>query len=1306
MIALLAVLFCGIANAQIVAKYNFRLLDAENGLRENNVRNMIMLPDGMMCIHTPSEINLYNGASCKSYIFDPAHIPYTEYSGKSEMWYDSTEGGRIWLSSRDHIWAFNLKDRSFSYDAVDNSKVARIFIDNNGSLWTFGRDGEISIHSSDTPVNFRIKNISEEPIAVKQWENTVWMLFRSGDLVSYDIQKGNYPQTTHLGSKLNTGGISRVQMETGNDGTLYLMTDKKILRYYPESDETKITSSIPASSTNLFTTIAIDKRGYLWIGSARSGVVIISPDGDRTELPYLQTLNGRAIHRHSDINRIYADPNNGVWIATQTEGLLYWHPDIIRIQNINRNTLAGGTMQDESIKCMAEDSNGNILLGTINGLLQYNPQTGVMSVPFDQLRNELCISLYKDHSGTIWLGTFYNGLYSISGKKIRHYSYPEFGSVDVSYLNNTPNHNCVRSLTQDADGNYWISVYGGLGRFDKESGEIHLLRDDHPQLDNFMMTRDIHISPDGVIFALGDNGQFGYDPAKDSVVGEELGTFYSPANQAITDSDGNIWLAGGHGLDMIEPSGKMNQMLKGNTILSLAEDVSGTIWASTFDGIFKILVERNSTDGYLFTTQKYNSSDGISCGSFFQNSVLCHSNGNIYFGGTQGFCMVSPQAMHLRNFGTKPIISSFRAAGQEIDPGSVKLSLKHNSSPVSISFTNLNYANPLHTLYRYRLEPSEKEWNMQTSVNIGNANYTFLPPGNYRFIVQAAMNGNDWSPATVMEFTVTPPFYRSIAAYIIYFILFIAVLALGIRFFYRMGKMKLARQLREERRRRQDELNEMKFQFFTNVSHELKTPLSLILLPLESLMEKYPDAQFIPTLETMHRNAVELLDLVNHILDFKKVDTAEEKVNLRTGDISEFVGINVQRFKEAMDRKNIMLVYEDESSHPLMSFDSRMMKRIIANLISNALKFTPEGGTICVRLYQHGSDTICLEVTDSGIGIPEKELKHIFERFYRSSNAPENTGSGIGLSMVKHYTDLHKGTIDVRSKVGVGTSFVLSFPTTLAGEDVPSAVRQTPSEVGTQDQDKPYILVVDDNEEFRTYLAEELSSLYRVGQASNGLECMKKIGQEQPQIVICDVMMPQMDGFQVTKAIKDNVETSHIPVILLTARMSEDTRQEGYETGADSYITKPFKMNMLKARLKNLLDDRTKRLQNFSAKAEVSPMHLTITTVDQKLMERIMDKLDKNMGNPDYSVEDLAHDVGMHRMNLYRKIQSLYSMTPSEFMRTMRLKRAAQIIRDDANLPVSEVAEMVGFNTTKYFTKYFKDLFGVVPSQYGRNNDD
>ena len=491
----------------------------------------------------------------------------------------------------------------------------------------------------------------------------------------------------------------------------------------------------------------------------------------------------------------------------------------------------------------------------------------------------------------------------------------------------------------------------------------------------------------------------------------------------------------------------------------------------------------------------------------------------------------------------------------------------------------------------------------------------------------------------------------------------------------------------------------MKFRFFTNISHELRTPLSLIILPLESLMKEKEGTGEYGRLKTMHRNAKSLLDLVNHLLDFRKVEMGGEKLQLRLGSIREFAENLLDAFRPAAEEKEISLSLEDETTNPIMEFDSNMMQKVINNLLSNALKFTEDGGAITLRLSGPTDGKMCIEVADTGIGIPTDDLSHIFDRFFRSGNASSSTGSGIGLSLVKQYVELHGGTVSARSEVGKGSTFTVLVPVGNAGT-APLPDEEPEEEVDVDGRKR--ILVVDDNADFRSYLVDELGGAYVVASACDGEDALRKMPTFRPDIVVSDVMMPKVDGFALIRRIKEDVETSHIPVILLTARLSEEVRTEGYEYGADAYLTKPFLMEMLQARIRNLLEDREKRIRSFSGTAEVSPMHVTITTVDQKLMARITEKLEANLDNPEYSVEQMASDVGMHRMNLYRKIQSLYGMTPSEFIRTMRLKRAAQILTADPNLTVSEVADMVGFNTPKYFTKYFKELFGVLPSQYNR----
>ena len=1226
--ALISAVFflCALLRAQ--PQYEFRMLDASGGLPENNVRDMLMLPDGLMCIQTTSYLCFFDGAACRNYRWDPVRVPYAEYSGQNRLSYDP-DTDRVLVHTRDRSWAFDRATQTFLYEVPQPAAPA---------------DGEPA---------------------------------------------GLFPE----------GLSSRTETAQSSDGRRWFMSDKHIILYNPKTGQLTERETIPVGSDDLFTSIAVDGEDNLWIGTARSGVRILYKDGSSYRFPRLDRIDGKPVYPHTDISKIYADPQGGVWIATQQEGILYWHKDIIRIRTVDAQSLSGGAMPDESVKCLAEAPDGSILVGTIHGLLRYDPRTRRMDIPYPELKDELVISLFVDSRARIWAGTFYNGLYRIDGRQVRHFTYPEPSNVDVSYQHATPNLNCVRLLREDGNGQYWISVYGGVGRFDPETGKIDLLRERHPELGRYMVVRDIYLGEEGALVAAGDNGRFLYRPGRDEVAKVDTADAYALTNQILQDAAGRVWLAESDGLYLRDARSGNRRVLQSGMVMAVSEDAAGNIWASSTNSLVRLSF---APDGTVSRTD-YGQSDGVDCGAFFQNSVLRHSDGHLYFGGAAGFCIIDPSGMVLSDYGIPPMVSSFKVEG--IERSAENVVLKYNEASLDFSFTNLNYPNPTHTTYRYRLDGFDKEWHTVTSQPMGTAGYTFLEPGKYTFRVQAANNGTDWSPETALPIEIKPPFWRTTWAYALYALLIAGILFSVIRFFYMREKRRMADQAAEEQRRQEEELNQMKFRFFTNISHELRTPLSLIILPLESLMKEKEGTEEYSRLDTMHRNAKSLLDLVNHLLDFRKVEMGGEKIRLRSGNFSDFVAGVLDAFQDAAAKKDIGLVLTDTSSNPMMAFDSSMMQKVVNNLLSNALKFTPEGGSVEVRLSDAPDRKVLLEVSDTGIGIPAADLPQVFDRFYRSSNAGTELGSGIGLSLVRQYVEMHQGTVSVQSEEGNGTTFKVLLPTDLeesASEGAEEAAAPEPVSAPATAGTRKRILVVDDNADFRHYLSDELSRDYEVSSAADGEECLRKLPSVRPDIVVTDVMMPNMNGFELTRRIKEDVDTSHIAVILLSARMSEDIRTEGYECGADSYLTKPFKMDMLQVRIKNLLDEREKRIRSFSGTAEVSPMHVTVATVDQKLMARITEKLEENLDNTEYSVEELASDVGMHRMNLYRKIQSLYGMTPSEFIRTMRLKRAAQLLTDDPNLSVTEVADMVGFNTPKYFTRYFKEMFGVLPSQYNK----
>ncbi|MBR0247294.1 MAG: response regulator [Bacteroidales bacterium] len=1050
---------------------------------------------------------------------------------------------------------------------------------------------------------------------------------------------------------------SRNMQVRGADGALWVLTDKKVSRIGPDGTIREVVL-LPEGSDDLFTALAVGTDGRVWLGSARSGLRIIEADGSVQQLPFMEATNGRRIDRHTDISCIYADNRGGIWIGTQNEGLLFSHPDILHFKTVNNGTLSGGAFRDQGMKCFAEAPDGQVLVGTVQGLALYDPATNRVSYPWPALKDALVISLYVDSQQAVWVGTFYDGIYRIDPAtgRIRNYKWPEDGNVDLSYKSGHANRNCVRSLLEAPDGTYWISVYGGVGRFNPFSGEISMLSAGHPELGSQRIVRVLSYSEDGILEGMGDHGQFRYSVPADSVLTlSAVSPYQSPLAK----------------------------------VMSRVEYAPGEWWFTTASRVGRS--RRGASQPEItFFSEEY----GIACGAFLENAVLKHSSGKLLFGGASGFVVVDPEAAHLPDNGIAPVISAITVDGEPRFPENGNLTVRYNEHDISLNLSNLNYANPSLSVYQYILDGQDRKHTTVSSGYSHQVRWNSLRPGKYVFRAIASNNTLEWSPETALDIEVKPPFWATVWAFVFYALLAVVGL-LGITWW---AYQRQLRQLREsaqaERHRQEKELSEMKMRFFTNISHELRTPLSLILLPLESLMkEKEEGGAEYRKLDTMHRNAQSLLELVNHLLDFRKLEMGGEKLHVGLGSFSDFASSVVESFQLGAQEKGISLTFLDESGNPLVSFDKSMMQKVLNNLLSNALKYTPEEGAVHVHLTQEDR-ALRVSVSDNGRGIPAADLPDIFDRFYRSGNAGITSGTGIGLSLVKQYVEMHGGTVAVDSKEGEGSVFSFTLP--LPGEADQRPEEETPSGNASSRR----ILVVDDNADFRNYLMEELSSLYVVTTASSGEDALKKLASAQIDLVISDVMMPGMSGVELTHAIKENVETSHIPVVLLTARTSDDVRTESYEQGADAYLTKPFLTEMLLARVRNLLDEREKRMKSFSSGADVSPMHVTITTVDQKLMARIMECLEKNMDNADYSVEQLAADVGMHRMNLYRKIQSLYGMTPSEFIRTMRLKRAAQIIADDPNLNVAEVAYMVGFNTPKYFTKYFKELFGVLPSQY------
>ena len=727
--------------------------------------------------------------------------------------------------------------------------------------------------------------------------------------------------------------------------------------------------------------------------------------------------------------------------------------------------------------------------------------------------------------------------------------------------------------------------------------------------------------------------------------------------------------------------------------------------------------------------------DGLQSGMFYDHAALKAKNGTLYFGGAHGFNYFNPGHMVYEEAASQPILTGLSIfntpvrVGKEYEGHVIlsapmnrtdKIELRYDENFISIEFSGLNYANPDHTYYKYRLKNYEEGWVESHATAQGRAVYTGLRPGEYEFEVYAANGDKVWSkePAR-LSIVVHPPFWATYYAMAVYVLMVVGMVYWISRMYVHREKEKMMEERRANARRQQEHLEEMKLRFFTNISHEFRTPLTLILTPLGSLIKQQSDVDLKQRLVVIYRNAEKLLQLVNQLLDFRKLEMQGERLSVSMGDIVVFVRDAVEAFCELVKEKGVTLAFESKIGHLYMNYDHDKVYKVVNNLLSNAVKFTPSGGRIAVRVensVRNGREYVAVSVRDTGCGMEEKDKERIFTRFYQvESSHKSQSGSGIGLHLVKGYVDLHGGEITVDSRPGEGSVFTFFLPTDLQhdekvtiahGEDKETVGVSVPSaaEDGSEPSgERKKLLIVEDNADFRAYLVHEFSSDFDVVEAGDGAEGEEMVREEWPDLVISDLMMPKRDGIAFCQRMKNDIHTSHIPFILLTAKMSDDARIESYKAGADSYISKPFNFEMLQVRVQKLIEQRETRKETFKKNIEITPSEITTTSLDEEFVKKAVAFVEKNMDDSEYSLEDLSSDLGLSKTHLNRKLTVILNMKPLQFIRSIRLKRAAQLLVG-SQYNVVEIADKVGFNTIKYFNRYFKEEFGMTPTQYREAN--
>lgn len=1048
----------------------------------------------------------------------------------------------------------------------------------------------------------------------------------------------------------------RVWIGYDHDGIVVFEKNGHMQRVVSDPDNNRTLSS------NIVTVLMEDRTGSIWVGSRKNGVSVYDDSAFKFDFtPY------------PDINCISGDSDGRVWAGTDSRGLL----------SLDRNTGASriiatgrGGQFPESIASVAGDGSGGVWCGTFGGGLLHVGASGAQRrfTLSDGLVSDNVWGVHPMSDGTLLLGTLGEGLQRFDPHTRRSEVFDESNSGLPSDF--------VSSLCEAEDGTIYVGTAAGLGVYDPEAGTV------------------------------------------DGRVGNAAGTQrFTDANinQVMCDSRGLLWVATRDGLVAYDADSDSLCSVRLGThsrfVLGIAEDKSGKLWASVGSELVSIAVARGDS-GLSFAVRVYDGSDGLQACDFNQRSLCAMPDGEMMVGGFFGINSFRPESLKCSESAPRVFFTDLSlfnipvGVGEDVD-GRVILpkrlsvldgiELDYDDNEFSVSFATDGYVKPDKTTYYYLLEGFSDEWRA-VPAHGNSVSYTNLAPGRYTLRVKA--QSGDGLPSeneASLGILIHPPFYATAWAKLLYVLAAFAFVFWAFRVVRAHERRLSKRRESVEAARKQEELDQLKFRFFANVSHELRTPLTLITAPLESLLKKELDGDTRGKLEMIHGNATRLLAMVNQLLDFRKNEVAGLALNASRGDIVSFVRSICDSFLMLSEKKGIHLKFFSSVNRLFVDFDEDKMGKIVMNLLSNAFKYTPVDGRVDVSLSLAG-DVLELTIADSGCGIPDAEKDRIFERFYQGANqSSAGGGTGIGLSLVAEFVRLHGGTVAVADNAVRGAVFTVALP--VRGAESATDRQRRPSEGGTApsegaDVRRPRLLVVDDNADLLKFFTSELGGEFSVVAVTGGAEALEEVQRHQPDIIVSDLMMPGMDGIELCRRLKSDAATASIPLLILTAKHEVSAKIEGLTLGADDYMTKPFNVDELRLRVTKLL--RLRRRGAGRALIEPEPQSIAITSLDEKLIERAVGYVEENMSRADLSVEELAAEMGMSRVHLYKRLKQITGKTPIEFIRLLRLKRAAQLLRE-SQLNISEIAYRCGFNNPKYFSRYFKDEFGVLPSVYQEN---
>lgn len=1342
--------------------HSVKKLGIEQGLSNNYVVSITQDKQGFLWFATEEGLNKFDGTRFITYYKnDLPHNNQGITGNELNRVYADSKRPIIWIATqRDGLNAYNYDEQTFTAyqhnpenphslitnDVTDISPSTQ----NDDGLWvsTYYRGIEYLNINNGQFTHYNRSTVPSLP------SNQTWTVLDGGD---------NNLYIGHVGSgfsifSLKDKSVKNFQNETGNptslpgndvfciikdaNGNIWLGTNNGLALYNAANDNfitfRNNKNDKYATLCSRILSIRQLKDNRLWIASELNGIAILnlkqgmflSPE--ELSIEYIQEGDDSRSLSNASARCIFQDSFDNIWIGTWGGGINFISskPPLFTTLSYSPIPNNKNSLNNKVASSLCMDRQGRIWIGTDGGginVFEGEKRIAIYKKESGDIPSNFILASLQDSKGNLWFGSYQGGIsyYDSRNKRFRSISLMGQSNLDV------------RTIYEDAQHNIWVGYSGGIVVLNPLTMKIiqHYNTDNSELHSDFI--RSIAQDEKGRFWI----GTFGdglgiYTPnlQKIKTFTQRDGFCSNTINQIIQDKQKRMWIGTGEGLVCFLSTDELNYKtyqrkdgLINTNICAITEDKKGNIWFSNNKGISCYVTNK----GCFYN---YDHSDDVPAGSFSSSCVTQSKNGQIYFGSINGVCCFNPDITMNEQPAPAAVVTEMKILGRlsnlENNDMIINLSkgqnveLSHAQNSFGLTFNVQNYSLVNQVEYVYMLKGLENSWytvNENNSVTFRN-----IPPGKYEFLIKARIHNQKWpEEATSLTIRINPPLWLTWWAKLIYILVSISITYLILHAYKKKLDLESLYTLEKKNHEQEQELNQERLRFYTNITHELRTPLTLILGPLEDMQKEASlPAKQAQKLSVIHQSALRLLNLINQILEFRKTETQNKKLCVSKGNIAPLIYEIGLKYKELNQNTKIDFRIQIEKEEMFLFFDKEIITIVLDNLISNAIKYT-EQGCVTLSLHQTMRNEVAyteIKVSDTGYGISAEALPHIFDRYYQESGKHQASGTGIGLALVKNLVTLHEGEIRAESIQNEGSTFYISlltdniYPNALhadSTEPVQEEMNQNTeleySQEATLDTSKPILLIVEDNEEIQKYIVESFTDSFEVITANNGEEGKQQALSRIPDIVVSDIMMPVMDGITLCKQLKDDVRTSHIPIILLTAKDSLQDKEEGYEVGADSYLTKPFSASLLRSRINNLLDSRKKLVAQFQAQStpgsqiDLSEKRIVIaealSKLDNEFIEKITLLIEENLSSEKIDINYLSDKMCMSGSTLYRKMKALTGLSTNEYIRKVKMENAERLLLE-GKFNISEIAYKVGMNSTGYFRQCFKEEFGLSPSDY------